>query len=76
MSDAFSMLRILIAEVLQISEGEIGESTDQEEIEAWDSVGHLNLMLAIEEQYAIRVSVEDIARLTSVPAILSHVEAS
>lgn len=71
-----SMLRILIAEVLQVSENEIGESTDQEQIEAWDSLGHLNLMLAIEEKYAIRLSIEDITRLTSVPAILSRIKVS
>jgi acyl carrier protein len=75
-SEPFHRLRSLIAEVLRISEGEIQESTGQENLEAWDSVAHLNLMLALEEEYAIRIGVEEIARLTSVPAILSHIGAS
>ena len=75
MSEPFVRLRGLIAEVLRIGEAEIEESTAQEQLEAWDSVAHLNLMLALEEEYAIRISVEDIARLTSVQAILSHIGA-
>lgn len=76
MSSPFAMLRNLIAEVLQVREDDIEETTSQDELEAWDSVGHLNLMLAIEEKYAIRMTVEDIGRMTSVPAILSRIEAS
>ena len=38
----------------------IGEHTTQADVEAWDSVGHLNLMLLIEDEFGVTLEVTDI----------------
>ena len=39
-----------------------------------DSLGHMNLMMALEEQFGIEISTETIAELTSIKAILEYLE--
>ncbi len=34
-------------------------------VDGWDSVGNFNLLLAIEEEYGVQFSVEDVGRLRS-----------
>ena len=46
-----------------------------ETIAAWDSVRHLQLVLAIEEQFGLSFEAEMIPELTSVRAIASAIEA-
>jgi len=50
--------------------GEISAATVQDDVAGWDSVGHLNLMLMIEETFGVRLEIDDMQRLTSVGAIL------
>lgn len=38
----------------------------------WDSVGHVNLMMSIEQEFDLMLEVEDFAELTSVSAILKY----
>jgi acyl carrier protein len=38
-------------------------------IAAWDSLGHFNLMMAVEEAYGARFSLDEMAALTSVTLI-------
>ena len=46
-----------------------------ETVAAWDSVRHLQLVLAIEEQFGMSFEAEMIPALTSVRAIASAIEA-
>lgn len=50
--------------------GEISGATVQDDVPGWDSVGHLNLMLMIEESFGVRLEIEDMQKLTSVAAIV------
>jgi len=38
-------------------------------VEAWDSIKHMNLVLAIEEEFGISIPDEDAANITSYPLI-------
>jgi acyl carrier protein len=64
----------LIAMSFGISKDRISSSTRQADIPEWDSVGHLNLMLALEDTFGIRLDVDDMKRLTTVEAILNYLE--
>jgi len=38
-------------------------------VEAWDSIKHMNLVLAIEEEFGISIPDEDAANITTYPLI-------
>ena len=43
-------------------------------IENWDSMQHLNLVLALEEKFGVQFDPEDIEQMTSVGAVAALVE--
>ena len=73
MSDASEHLdpvREAIASCFGLDPSEVTASTTQDDLAAWDSVGHLNLMLLLEDTFELTLDVPDMERLTSVPAIV------
>jgi len=74
--DRFSTLRELTATTFGISPDSITPATKQQDITEWDSVGHLNLMLSIEDTFGVKLDVEDMTRLTSIGAILTFLESA
>lgn len=70
----FETVRELTALTFCVSPDQIAPETVQSEIPEWDSLGHLNLMVAIEDAFNITLEIEDMTRLTSVPAILDYLK--
>ena len=48
-----------IAEVLGISPETLSEESSPDTIPNWDSMNHLNLIMALESEFGIELSVED-----------------
>ena len=67
-------VRETIATCFGLDPAAIGEHTVQADIEAWDSVGHLNLMLLLEDEFGVTLEVADIERLTSVRALVEFLD--
>jgi len=63
----------VIADVFGVPSEELGQETVQEDIPEWDSLGHLNLMLALEEAFSVSFSVDEMPELVSVKAIVEKV---
>jgi acyl carrier protein len=40
----------------------------------WDSMGHMEVMMALEARYGIEINAETIGALTSIPAICSYIQ--
>ena len=49
-------------------------TAQQDGIEAWDSLAHVSLILAIESEFALSIDVADQIQLTSYPAIRHYLE--
>ncbi len=64
----------LIASTLDIPVEQVTEDSDMSTIPKWDSLGHINLVLAIEEAYGVVVDEDAIVEITSVRAIREFVE--
>jgi acyl carrier protein len=47
----------------------VTEESSPETIPAWDSVNHLNLVLALESEYAVEISVEEALAMRDVAAV-------
>ena len=67
-------LRQVLADVFYIEESEINESTSIETVDSWDSLQHLNMILAIEQTFGVRFSTKEIENLRSFSIILTTLE--
>ena len=70
----FKQLQEVIASTLKVPLVKITETTINEDIAAWDSMGHVNLMIALEQSFDIFLDVEDFPTLISVPAIMRYLQ--
>jgi acyl carrier protein len=68
----FQRLQEVMATTLKVPPAKITETTINEDLVAWDSLGHVNLMVALEQTFDIFLDVEDFPLLISVPAILQY----
>lgn len=66
-------IEALIAQVLQISESQVTDDLEYQSIMEWDSLAHVNLMLALEQAYGVAIDVDTIVQLNSVAAIRAHI---
>ena len=51
-------------DTFDVSEGDI-KGLEYQSIQAWDSVGHMNLMVALEEEFDIEMDIDDITDFSS-----------
>jgi len=65
---------VLLAEAFQVPEKDITPNLAFGDLPQWDSMGHMELMLLLEEQFGIEISTETIAELVSVPAIVHYLK--
>lgn len=65
-------LRAMLAATLKVSPNRITDTLRDEDLPAWDSLGHVNLMMALEQTFDLYIEVEDFEQLKSVPAILEY----
>ena len=57
----------LIREVLFMDdETELTDDTHPDDIEAWDSLGHINIITALEDDFGIEISPEEIDEIESI----------
>ncbi|MDS4022454.1 MAG: acyl carrier protein [Candidatus Competibacter sp.] len=68
----FEQLRDIIAITLKLPVEKITETTRDEDLAAWDSLGHVNLMLALEQTFDLFIEVEDFPTLNSVQGIIKY----
>ena len=62
-------LRKLLAEVLRVPEEVVTDAMTLLDTESWDSFTHLELIMAIESEFEVSLSADDIAGMTSFAAI-------
>ena len=68
----FTQLQEVIATTLKVPPERITQTTINEDVASWDSLGHVNLMIALEQTFDIFLDVEDFPLLVSVPAIMQY----
>ena len=64
----------IISEVLKLSITEITNDVMMKDTDAWDSLSHMSLILALEEEYAIEFAMDEIVSMVSVLSILENVK--
>lgn len=66
----------VVAETLNISSSTITQESTAENTTGWDSLAHVNLMIALEQTFDITLDVEDFAKLNSIQSITDFIEAA
>lgn len=64
-------LKQLMAEVFEIDPRQVMEDATINNLEGWDSLNHLRLVAAIEGQFHVKLSQDDIVRMISFQKIVS-----
>jgi acyl carrier protein len=62
-----------MAGVLGIDISEIADDASTDSIEKWDSLGHLNLMISLENEFGVSFGDEDFMSLTSLPLLVMEI---
>ncbi|SLN55581.1 acyl carrier protein [Oceanibacterium hippocampi] len=56
----------IIADIFDIRVGKLRDEMTHEDIEQWDSINHLKLITAIEDEYDIEFSMADVQAIDSI----------
>lgn len=67
--DVLGEVRQTVAEVFLVDEAQVSAESSPESLPAWDSLGHLNLVLALEQRFSIMFDPEQVPQLTTVQAL-------
>lgn len=65
----FDRLQKVFQEVFDNQRLRIDINVTQDNIPGWDSMAHVNLCLALEEEFCIQLTVKEMATITSIKAI-------
>lgn len=64
-------LREIMADILNVPPDEISSDTSADSVASWDSLAQINLASAIEEEFGISFSVQEIEAMKSYDDIVS-----
>lgn len=67
-------IRQVIADVLGLSAEAVDDDASPDTIVAWDSVKHLSLVLALEQELDVEFDPDEVETMTSVGAIVDAVD--
>ncbi len=62
-------VRAIASDIFSIPADQIDSSSSPDSIESWDSIQHLNLVLAVEEKFNLQLAPEEIEQMRNVGAI-------
>ena len=65
-------VQALLVEALRLPEAQVTPDLAFGDLPQWDSMGHMEVMMRLEELFGIEINADTIAALTSIPAIHAH----
>ncbi len=68
-------VKAVVADTLGLPVENITLETAAGEADGWDSVGHLNLISALEQTFGVHLAISDVESLTNVKQIVAHLQA-
>jgi acyl carrier protein len=61
----------IVETVYSLAPGTVTAASTSEDIERWDSLGHLVLMLELEQEFGVQLQPDETSEMTSVRAIVN-----
>ena len=72
--DIFSKLHDIFLDVFDLDEVEVNEETSANDIEEWDSLSHIQLIVAIEKAFSIKFTSLEIMKWRTVGEMVNSME--
>jgi len=73
-ASTFEQVRSVASDIFGVPAEKITAESSPETIENWDSMQHLNLVLAVEEKFGVQLDPEDIEQMKNIGAVAKVVE--
>ena len=73
-ASTLQQVRSIASDIFGVPTDKITPESSPETIENWDSMQHLNLVLAIEEKFGVQLEPEDIEQMKNIGAVAALVE--
>jgi acyl carrier protein len=64
----------IVAELFELDPAAVGDALTPEDVELWDSLNHLRLVSAVEEEFRIKLSMQEIESIRSLAVLRALVE--
>lgn len=74
MPSVFERVRAIAADVLQLPQERITLRSSVDNIETWDSLQHLNLILALEQEFGLQFEPEEMESMNSIEQLVELLE--
>ena len=65
-----SRIKNVMASVFEVDSSQINSDTSPDTLESWDSLKHMNLILALEEEFGVEFDDDDIISMISYKLIV------
>jgi len=66
-------IRAVLAGVFNVEISDVSVELEFGDLPQWDSMGHMDVMMALEEEFGIEINAETISALTSIALITEHI---
>jgi len=66
-------VRTALAKALSVSLDDITPETEFGDLPQWDSMGHMEVMMVLEDKFGVEVNADTIGELASIPAICKYI---
>lgn len=73
-ADILKEVRRIAADVFAVEENALHAGSSPEQVESWDSVQHLNLILALEGRYGVEFTPEEMEQMLNLGGIARVLE--
>jgi acyl carrier protein len=73
-ASTFERVRSVASDIFGVPVDKITAESSPQTIDNWDSMQHLNLVLAIEEKFGVQLDPEDIEQMKNIGAVATLVE--
>jgi acyl carrier protein len=70
-----AIVKQLLANALGISVERIGDDAARGRLRNWDSVGHVDVITALEDHFAVKLDDAELLQMTSLPEIVAVLRA-
>jgi acyl carrier protein len=68
-ADLLDELRTLAADVLRVPRSQLNTDSSPQQIDNWDSIEHVNLLVAIEQQFGVEFDPDEMTQMESIGKI-------
>ncbi|HIF63058.1 MAG TPA: acyl carrier protein [Deltaproteobacteria bacterium] len=64
-------VREIMSGIFAVDEADLDENSSLETVENWDSLQHVNLIMALEEDFGVQIDVDDALEMVSFPEVVA-----